>query len=82
MKLNKISCLNKPPIGSNCLNLFQQLSESQKLIAEKLSSNASHRVQIISINDITNAISYFLGKKAENVSDWLKEVERIAAHAH
>lgn len=70
------------PVDVNLLSLLLQFSESQKLIAENLSSSTSQQVQIFFIYDTASAISSFSDKKTENVGNWLKEVDRLAAHAH
>ncbi|CAI6354043.1 unnamed protein product [Macrosiphum euphorbiae] len=73
---------NSQPANENVLDLILRLSQSQQAIADKLSLNSQHQVQIFSTNDTAKAISLFSGKKIENVCDWVKEVERISVHAH
>ncbi|KAL4126740.1 hypothetical protein QTP88_010949 [Uroleucon formosanum] len=63
-------------------NTIATMSLTQNTIADKLSLNSQHQVQIFSTNDTAKAISLFSGKKIENVCDWVKEVERISIHAH
>lgn len=73
---------NNQPTNENVLELILRLSQSQQAIADKLALNSQHQVQIFSTNDTAKVISLFSGKKIENVCDWIKEVERISAHAH
>jgi len=68
--------------NENVLKLILRLSQSQQAIVDKLASNTQHLVQIFSTNDTAKAISFFSGKKVENVSEWIKKVERISAYAH
>jgi len=64
------------------MDLLCQLVATQKLISENICANNSSQIQITSNNDVASAISWFYGKKHENVEDWVGEVERISNHAH
>jgi len=48
---------NSQPANENVLELIFRLSQSQQAIADKLSLNSQHQVQIFSTNDTTKAIS-------------------------
>lgn len=65
------------------IELLTQLVHTQKLISDNLSANnCNNKVQILSTNDTANAISLYHGKKHEDITDWILEVERISNHAH
>lgn len=64
------------------IELLTQLVHTQKLISDNLSANNNNKVQILSTNDTANAISLYHGKKHEDITDWILEVERISSHAH
>jgi len=54
---------NNQPANENFLELILRLSQSQQAIADELSSNTQHQLQIFSTNDTAKAISIFSGKK-------------------
>lgn len=61
------------------IEVLTQLVHTQKLISDNLSANnCNNKVQILSTNDTANAISLFHGKKHEDITDWILEVERIS----
>lgn len=65
------------------VEFLTQLVHTQKLISDNLSANyCNNKVQILSTNDTANAISLYHGKKHEDITDWILEVERISSHAH
>jgi len=71
---------NNQPANENVLELILRLSQSQQAIADKISSNIQHQVQIFSneifsTNDTVKAISLLSGKKIENVCDCKKIFE-------
>jgi len=66
---------NNQPANENVLELILRLSQSQQAIADKISSNTQHQVQIFSTNDTAKAISIFSGKKNENFVTGLKKLK-------
>lgn len=73
---------NKSNSNQIPIEILSQIANTQKLLSEKLTLNNCNQVQIVSTNDTASAISVYTGKKTENISEWLKEVERVSKHAH
>ncbi|XP_047985249.1 uncharacterized protein LOC125225535 isoform X1 [Leguminivora glycinivorella] len=57
--------------------VLTQLAQTQEIIAQKMSPT----FQVFSTSDTSNAIPLFGGNRTENATEWVRQVERIAALA-
>lgn len=57
--------------------VLTQLAQTQEIIAHKMSPT----FQVFSTSDTSNAIPLFGGNRTENATEWVRQVERIAALA-